>query len=242
MSDGDFVIYWNAISTPLIRLGANAKKIKKMETSPIVEDYCLNLITETREDTRWIKISVLFILAMLICCLALFLYNYFPKEPDYSFPQNFSNPGFVGREWVFRQIELYTSNTRGVLLVAAPGWGKSAIMKHLISSSSSSAVIHDNIVGHHICKFNDKSTRDGGRFVKNLVQLIGNKIPEYRKILNKDQLVQDILKSNCNDNPVDCFETAIVKPLRYLDSTGRKNSFILIDALDECLEKEESHQ
>ena len=87
-----------------------------------------------------------------------------------------------------------------------------------------------------------KSTRDGGRFVKNLVQLIGKKIPEYHKIVNKDQLVQNILKSNCNDNPVECLKTAIVKPPQNLDSTGRKNSFTLIDALDECLEREESHQ
>ena len=78
--------------------------------------------------------------------------------------------------------------------------------------------------------------------MKNLVQLIGNKIPEYPKIVNKDQLVQDILKSNCNDNPVECFQAAIVEPLQNLDSAGGKISFILVDALDECLEKEESHQ
>ena len=251
VSDGDFVIYWNAISRPLIRLGANAKKIKKMKTSPIVEYYYLNLITEIREDTQWIKTGVLFILAifavMSIILVALFLSGErtrSPKTPDvnYSYPQNFSIPDFVGREWVFRQIELKTLNTRGVLLVADPGWGKLTIMKHLISSSSSSPVIHDNIIGYHICKFNDKSTRDGGRFVKNLVQLIGNKIPEYPKIVNKDQLVQDILKSNCNDNPVECFQAAIVEPLQNLDSAGGKISFILVDALDECLEKEESHQ
>ena len=242
VSDGDFVIYWNVISRALIRLGANAEKIKDLETRPLVEKHYLNLITETRKYTRTIKTLVFLILAMLICCLALFLPRYFPKEPDYPYPQNFSNPGFVGREWVFQLIEHYSSKTRGVLFVADPGWGKSAIVKQLISSSSSSAVIHDNIIGFHICKFNDKSTRDGGRFVKNLVQLIGNEIHEYKRIINSNHLIEDILKSNCNDNPVECFETAVVKPLQNLDSTGRKNSFILIDALDECLEKEESHQ
>ena len=251
VSDRDFVIYWNEISRPLIRLGANAKKIKEMETSPIVEDYYLKLITETREDTRCIKTGVLFILAILAVMLIILVAPFLsgertrsPKTPDvnYSYSQNFSIPGFVGREWVFRQIELKTSNTRGVLLVADPGWGKSTIMKRLISSSSSSPIIHENIIGHHFCKFNDKSTRDGGRFVKNLVQLIGKKIPKYIKIIDSNQLVREILKSNCNDNPVECFQTAIVEPLHNLDSAERNKSFILIDALDECLEKEESHQ
>ena len=85
VSDGDFVIYWNAISRPLIRLGANAKKIKKMKTSPIVEDYYLNLITEIREDTRWIKTGVLFILAifavMSIILVALFLSGERTRSP-----------------------------------------------------------------------------------------------------------------------------------------------------------------
>ena len=244
VSDDDFVIYWGEISRSLVRLSGNAGEITKLMTSPLNEDYYLNLI-KTQKGIISIIVVALLLSAVIFASLATFLSGYFDKEPDYSYHQNFSNPGFVGREWVFRQMEeeiLNASDTRGVLLVAEPGWGKSAIMKHLISSSSSSSVIHDNIIGHHICKFNDKSTRDGGRFVKNLVQLIGKKIPKYIKIINSNQLVRDILKSNCNDNPVECFQKAIVEPLKNLDSTGRNKSFILIDALDECLEKEESHQ
>ena len=224
---------------------------RSLMTSPIDEDHHIRSVTETRNNNaqtttypileRSFK-AVIFI-TLLVSTFWVFQLFLYQKE-DYPMPQIFSSPSFVGREWVFRQMEeiLNASGTRGVLLVAEPGWGKSAIMKQLISSSSSSAVIHENFIGHHVCKFNDKSTRDGGRFVKNLVQLIGNKIREYRKILNKDQLVQDILNSNCNDNPVECFKTAIVGPLQNLDRAGRENSFILIDALDECMEKEETHQ
>ena len=247
VSDDDFVIYWGEISRSLVRLGGNAGEITKLMTSQLNEDYYLNLI-KTQKGIITINVVALLLSAVIFASLAIFLPGYFVKEPDHSYPQNFSNPGFVGREWVFRQMVekiLNRSDTRGVLLVAEPGWGKSAIMKRLISSSSShliSAVIHDNIIGHHICKFNDKSTRDGERFVKNLVQLIGDKIPKYKRNTNSNQLIKTVLKSSCNDNPVDCFKTAVVKPLQNLDSTGRKNSFILIDALDECMEKEESHQ
>ena len=244
VSDDDFVIYWSEISRSLVRLGGNATEITKLMTSSLDEDYYLNLI-KTQKGIVTINVVALLLSAVIFASLAIFFPGYFQKEPDYSYHQNFSISGFVGREWVFRQMEeeiLNRSYTRGVLLVAEPGWGKSAIMEHLISSSSSSAVIHDNIIGYHICKFNDKSTRDGGRFVKNLVQLISNRIPKYKRIINSNKLIKNILKSNCNDNPVECFKTAVIKPLQNLDSTGRKNSFILIDALDECMEKEETHQ
>ena len=250
VSDDDFVIYWGEISRSLVRLGGNAGEITKLMTSPLNEDYYLNLI-KTQKGIVTINVVALLLSAVIFASLATLLSGYFYKQlsPPFQSKHHLRVPypgsGFVGRKWVFRQMEeeiLNRTYTRGVLLVAEPGWGKSAIMKHLISSSSSSAVIHDNIIGYHICKFNDKPTRDGGRFVKNLVQFIGKKIPDYREIVNKDQLIKDILKSNCNDNPVECFQTAIVKPLQNLDSAGRKNSFILIDALDECMEKEETHQ
>ena len=241
VSDDDFVIYWSEISRSLVRLGGNATEITKLMTSSLNEDYYLNLI-KTQKGIVTINVVALLLSAVIFASLAIFFPGFFQKEPDYSYHQNVSISGFVGREWVFRQMEEEILNARGVLLIAEPGWGKSTIMKRLISSSSSSPIIHENIIGHHICKFDDKSTRDGGRFVKNLVQLIAKKVPEYREIVNKNQLVQDILKSNCNDNPVECFQTAIVEPLHNLDSAERNKSFILVDALDECLEKEESHQ
>jgi ankyrin repeat protein len=115
-------------------------------------------------------------------------------------------------------------------------------MKRLIHSPSSSAVIHENIIGYHFCKYNKKSTRDGKRLVENLVSLIGKKITEFREIVDNDQLIKDELQSNCKKNPIKFFQKAIVQPLQKLNATGRNNSFILIDALDECLEKEERHK
>ena len=246
----EFLTYWNKISEVLVRRGANAEDIAKLKKGPIDEDHYVSLMTEARDNTRIIMALQFSILAVVlfsilaVFCFVYFLPTYSYKE-DYPMSQNFSNPGFVGREWVFQRMEeeiLNTNDIRGVLLVADPGWGKSAIIKRLISSSSSSPVIHENIIGYHFCKYNEKSTRDGERFVKKLVQLISKKVPKYKEIIGKDQLIKEKLTSNCNDNPVECFQTAIVEPLQNLDSTGRVTSFILIDALDECLEKEESHQ
>ena len=238
----EFLTYWNKISEVLVRRGANAEDIVKLQTGLIDEDYYISLIIEARDNTR-------IIMAVIFFMLGVFCFKNFPQtfsyKEEYPMPQNFSSPGFVGREWVFRQMDeiLNASDTRGVLLVADPGWGKSTIMKHLISSSSSSAVIHENIIGYHFCKYNDESTRDGKKFVKKLVPLIGKKISDFRTILEKDGLIRNAQQFNCEESePLECFQMAIVDPLKKLDSVGRKKSFILIDALDECLDKEGSHQ
>ena len=184
------------------------------------------------------------ILVFIVCGLTILSFIQFWEKRDHSYPhnlshpqnfsyfQNFSNPGFVGREWIFRKLEniLSTTGVRGVQLIADPGWGKSAIMKRLIHSSSSSTVIHENIIGYHFCEYDEKSTRDGKQFVKNLVKLIGEKIPELQ------------VQSNCEEKPMKCFEKAILEPLKKINDAKRKTSFILIDALDECLEKEDGHQ
>ena len=235
----EYFKFTSEILQPLVRLDANGEDIAELMSTPIDEDHYVKLKTKSAGDTRKIPAAVVI---STICFFVFVFASCFLNELNHSYPQNFSNPGFIGREWVFRHIEQHTSTTRGILLVADPGWGKSAIIKRLISSSSSNAVIHENIIGYHFCKYNEKSTRDGERFVKNLVQLIGKKNPKYQKIVNKDQLIKEKLKSNCNDDPVECFQAAIVEPLHNLDSTGKSNSFILIDALDECLDKEEIHQ
>jgi hypothetical protein len=272
VSDTDFNIYWSEIKDALVGLGANVGDIAKLRTSPLDEDFYISELNEWYEKDHKIEVLGTTILkkietiieivkkiasninwiiikaALLTTLIMLVFYFVLPSqsgmaEVDYFYPP-ISNPGFVGREWVFRELEniLNASDVRGVLLVIDPGWGKSAIMKRLIHSPSSSAVIHENIIGYHFCKFNEESTRDGEKFVKNLVKLIAKKIPEFRKVVNNDQLIKDELLSNCKKNPIECFRKAIVQPLQKLNVTGRKNSFVLIDALDECLEKEERHK
>jgi hypothetical protein len=185
---------------------------------------------ENAKNTKYIMagqhrtLLLLGIILSIVCGLTILSFIHFWKERDHSCPhnlshpqnfsyiQNFSNPDFVGRKWVFLELEniLNTSDVRGVQLVADPGWGKSEIMKRLIHSPSSSAVIHENIIGYHFCKYNKKSTRDGKRLVENLVSLIGKKITEFREIVDNDQLIKDELQSNCEESPVECFQKAIV--------------------------------
>ncbi|XP_028391824.1 uncharacterized protein LOC114516515 [Dendronephthya gigantea] len=211
------------------------------------------IIGETLEHLKSVQVaqSKAIIIGFLFLLCLLYLYYVSPQnEPiprGYSYlnvPLNLSNPHFVGRKWVFQKFEeiLNQSSVRGVLLVCELGWGKSATMKRLIDSPMSSAVIHNNIIGYHFCRYNSKTTRRNGKqFVRDLARLISEKNKEYAEIVGNDQLIQSAI-SRCERQPVECFESAIVNPLQKLSDIDRNISFIVIDALDECLEIEQRHQ
>ena len=222
---------------------------KTLESAAIIEEAAHKrefIVSKTAENTAEIKailkkntrkINCLVFIVVVVFVVAgsyyAFAHSRFSKKPDHSYNHNLTSSDFIGRGWVFRMLEdsLNKTNVRGVQLVSHLGWGKSAIMKRLIDSPSSSTLIHRNIIGYHFCKYNEKTTRDGGKFVKNLVQQIAKKISNFHE--------DEFLESSCDKEPGKCFQNALVRPLKKLSATETK--FILIDAIDECLEKEERH-
>ena len=121
----------------------------------------------------------------------------------------------------------------GVVVVGKPGVGKSALSAQLICSRASSPYIHKRIIGYHLCKYSDKATQDPGRFVRNLVDLIARRIPEYGMLIYNSSFIPRVLQTSCLRDPYDCFEQAIAIPLRQVQNV-RQYHFIIIDALDEC--------
>ena len=121
----------------------------------------------------------------------------------------------------------------GVVVVGKPGVGKSALSAQLICSRASSPYIHKRIIGYHLCKYSDKATQDPGRFVRNLVDLIARRIPEYGMLIYNSSFIPRVLQTSCLRDPYDCFEQAIAIPLRQVKNE-RQYYFIIIDALDEC--------
>ena len=122
----------------------------------------------------------------------------------------------------------------GVVVVGEPGAGKSAISAQLICSRSSNPYIHKRIIGYHLCKYSDKGTQDPGRFVRNLVDLIARRVPQYGMMIYNSSYIPGILQRSCLRDPFDCFEQAVVIPLHKLKSEIQ-DYFIVIDALDECI-------
>ena len=161
------------------------------------------------------------------------------KEFNFTRYLTKSREHFTGRRWIYSELESILSDSqgnivRGVVVIGKPGVGKSALSAQLICSRASSPYIHKRIIGYHLCKYSDKATQDPGLFVRNLVDLIARRIPEYGMLIYNSSFIPRVLQTSCLRDPYDCFEQAIAIPLRQVQNE-RQYHFIMIDALDECV-------
>ena len=151
---------------------------------------------------------------------------------------------FTGRQWLYREIEdaFRDKHMAGVQIVGSPGSGKSALSCNLICSRSSSPIIHNSILGYHFCKYSDKNTQMAGKFVRNLAEMIARRLPEYGYLVSNNSFIKRSLKEDCihYQDPVGCFQLAVLSPLRNLTNKPRENWFVVLDALDECITQGES--
>ena len=152
---------------------------------------------------------------------------------------------FVGRQWLYREVEdaFEEENITGVQIIASPGSGKSAFASQLICSRTSSSFFDTRILGYHFCKYSDKHTQMAGKFVRNLAEMIGRRLPEYGDIVKNNTYIQLSLTEDCihYQDPVGCFEVAVLSPLRNLKNKPREIYwFVVVDALDECLTQVET--
>ena len=152
---------------------------------------------------------------------------------------------FVGRQWLYREVEdaFEEENITGVQIIGSPGSGKSAFASQLICSQTSSSFIHTRILGYHFCKYSDKNTQMAGKFVRNLAEMIGRRLPEYGYIVTNTTYIHLSLTEDCihYQDPVRCFEDAVLSPLRSLKNKPREMYwFVVVDALDECLTQVET--
>ena len=162
--------------------------------------------------------------------------------PDYLDAARAEN--FTGRRWLYEEIEdaFKDKYIAGVQIVGSPGSGKSALSSQLICSRSSSPIIHNSILGYHFCKYSDKNTQMAGKFVRNLAEMIARRLPEYGYLVSNNSYIRRSLKEDCihYQDPVGCFQVAVLSPLRSLTNKPRANWFVVLDALDECITQGET--
>ena len=149
---------------------------------------------------------------------------------------NSSNTEFIGRQWLYQEMErvLEQTSKRGILITGNPGSGKSAFLSHLLCSRTSSPLIHDRILGYHFCMHFDRGTQSGAKFVRNLANMIAWRIPEYGQVISTDVFVSKVLYKDCAQDPEWCFEQGILTPLKKLQQSRMEPWYVVIDALDEC--------
>ena len=137
---------------------------------------------------------------------------------------------------MYRDLEdkISKTNSSGIIMIGEPGWGKTAFLSNSICSPTSSDMIFNNILAYHFCIYNEPLKHHPGHFTRNLVSMLINRLPEYGRILVNDSLAMMKLVDSCTQDPLECFELALVKPLLKIQNIPRKRRFVIIDAIDEC--------
>ena len=117
------------------------------------------------------------------------------KYFDFSDFINSSRAEFIGRHWLYQEVEsaLQHTNKRGVLITGNPDSGKSAFVSHLLCSRASSPFISNRILGYHFCMHFDRGIQSGAKFVGNLANMIAWRISEYRQVILTDSFVRRVL-------------------------------------------------
>jgi hypothetical protein len=166
------------------------------------------------------------------------------QQFDFASYLSYKREGFVGRKWFFLELDNIFEKDRGtagVLITGVPGSGKSALMSQLICSPYSSLLIHENIIGYHLCEYSEKGKRDGARFVRNLVDQIAARLPGYSEHVIKNEQIRRELDTLCQQDVTGCFFTSILGPLRELRPPDGLR-YIVLDALDECFESDKTSE
>jgi tetratricopeptide (TPR) repeat protein len=137
---------------------------------------------------------------------------------------------FVGREWVFEEIEKRcVQGEQAILLTGDPGAGKSAIIAELIRRNPGGGIL-----AYHCCQSDVEHSLRPGRFVRSLAAQIASRMETYAECL-LDPLVKEALsESNCETDPANALESGVINPLLSLSPPGQKK-YITIDGLDESL-------
>ncbi|VDI10370.1 Hypothetical predicted protein [Mytilus galloprovincialis] len=174
------------------------------------------------------EIVSIFILLLSTCLVVWFV----PEVREHE-----EHVNFTGRQWLFKGIKerIDDSNTKGLLIIAEPGFGKTAAMVEIISK-------RHNFTGYdmlyHLCRADTITFRDVSAFVLNIVHQLKHMYPAYK--MDKDA-IKYLQKSNvknvtsmCTFDPIYCSHLLLIGPLFRIQPQPKRKLLILVDALDKC--------
>src|SRR5262245_44281988 len=155
---------------------------------------------------------------------------------------------FVGREWIFREIDEWVSGSSELffILTGEAGIGKSAIAGRLTQ-------VRDDIVAYHFCIAGRNSTVVPGTVLRSIAAQLGERLdgygdalantikPTYVRIdvkiqvgtMNGGRITGVVLENLTLADPKQELESLLTAPLRAMPTPTRP-ILILLDSLDEA--------
>ena len=137
---------------------------------------------------------------------------------------------FVGREWIFDANkpnegslinDWLDGNSPIMMILGAPGIGKSAISAYLVEK-------HPSCIAYHFCIADDEETLNPNKFIRSIAHQMTSQLGDaYR-----DKVLEEI--DELPESPVSLFRTLISNPLSQLKVPDNKTYFIVVDGLDEA--------
>jgi WD40 repeat protein len=139
---------------------------------------------------------------------------------------------FFGREWLFREVVswLESSTDPAMLIQAEYGVGKSAFAAKLVEQNPGQV-----IVAHHCCQHDTNETLSPAEFVWSIAAQLAVVFPAYARQVESEPTLQEAL-NKAEEDAASAFERAVIAPLDNIDPPAGGNKCIVIDALDESLE------
>lgn len=148
-------------------------------------------------------------------------------EPlDFSSDIKYYLPSFVGRQWLFEDIEKWMNDKDGsriYLLTGLPGIGKTAIAIKMIQT-------YNTVAAYHLIRRGDSEKTSLRRAICSIAFQLSNQLPDYYEHLMRVDISREL--NRCNDLAL--FEALLAKPL--LSCQDRTDPvLIIIDAMDESI-------
>jgi hypothetical protein len=137
--------------------------------------------------------------------------------------------GFVGRAWLFEQIEQWrtTSSESALIIAGEPGIGKSAILAELALGSLAARTI-----ATHCCQWDVQETLRPATFVRGIAYQCASRLPEYASKIVAPELRRFLERADLD--PASAFELSVLNPLGQLKAPPEAPLLLCIDALDEA--------
>jgi hypothetical protein len=139
---------------------------------------------------------------------------------------------FCGREWLFREIDLWltTNNEPALMITGDPGTGKSALVAELVHRNPGGQVL-----AYHCCQADVLATVEPARFVRSIAAMIASQLAGYAARLQDPAVKNALAEEACAIDPFSTFDAGVLTPLQGLPAPDREARYLLIDGLDEAL-------